>query len=159
IPLFMPFVGYIWKRQRFPKEQWLGLAVGFIGVACVVKPGHELFHPVSLLGLSIGVIIAIGQFAVHLATPTDSNSRINFYYLIIVGILALPLTFFSQVKGYSDLKLLDFSYILGIAVMTMAYLVLLNYALKHAPPAFITSFFYVIVIFSMTLDYLFWGVV
>lgn len=156
IPLFMPFVGYVWVRRPLPRLGWIGLIVGFIGVLFVIKPGHALFHTASLVGLLSGLIITIGQFAAHLLTTTESNNRINFYYFIVTGLITLPFTFFLPGKEWGALSLENLAYFFGIAVFGFGYLFALNFSLKHGSPSLVTSFLYTVVIFSMLLDWLIW---
>jgi drug/metabolite transporter (DMT)-like permease len=159
VPLFMPFVGYVWKRHPMPKLDWIAIVIGFIGVLFVIKPGHQLFHPSAVIGLLSGLTLAIGQFAVHLLAKTDSNARINFYYFFIAFIIALPLTFLTREKSWSSLYAIDYFYLFWIGILALIYALLLSLALKLSNPSLVTTFLYTAVIFTMLIDWFVWKII
>lgn len=159
IPLFMPFIGYFWKGHAMPRLGWIGIVIGFTGVLCVIKPGHQLFHYSSLLGLLSGLTIAIGQFAAHLLTKTDSNVRINFYYYAFITLITIPFLFTISFDSWKIVYPIDFFYFFWIGIFSLIYLLFITLALKSGPPPLVTTFLYTVVIFTMLLDWLVWKIV
>lgn len=156
VPLFIPFVGYIWKKRPLPRLGWIGLIIGFIGVVFVIQPGYEAFQPAVIFGLLSGLFTSIGQFSTHLLTATEKAQKINFYYFVICGVLGGILTLFDPVNNWGHLKLENFLFFTLIGFLGVCYLQLLTYALKHGPPPVITSLLYTVVLYSFLFDWLIW---
>lgn len=157
IPLFMPLVGYVWKRRRIPALNWLGLGMGFAGVLLVLKPSPDLFRTAALLGVLSGLSAAIGQFAVHLLSETEKTRTINFYYFLIIAVLAFGFTFLEPVKNWHQLTSYDYLNFFAIGVFGYGYLFFITIALKHGPPHLVTSFLFSAVLFAIAIDWLVWG--
>jgi drug/metabolite transporter (DMT)-like permease len=158
VPLFMPLVAFFWRGDRLPHLSWIGLLIGFLGVICVIKPGHQLFHFSSLFGLCSGLFIAIGQFASYLLTKTESNHRINFYYFLFSLLITLPLIFTPN-SGLYHIQPLDYFFFFWIGIFALVYLLLITLALKHGPPPLVTCFLFTVVIFSMLVDWFVWKII
>lgn len=158
IPLFIPFVAYVWKRQKIPHLNWFGIGLGFIGVVLVINPGRAIFHTASLIGLASGFFASIGQFSVHLLSSTESSYKLNFYYFVISIIIAFPLTFIQFDQSW-NLTTYDFLIFFGIGAFTYIYLMFIAEALKYGSPSLVTTFLYSAVIFAVFLDWIIWGTV
>lgn len=155
-PLFMPLVGWLWKKIPFQKLEWIGLITGFAGIILIVRPGHELWQAAALIGLLAGIIYTVGQFAVHVLTLTDFYKSINFYYFAFLCLFSLPLTFLEG-SDWKKLTAVDYWIFFGIGIFGFAYLVLLTHAMKIGSPNSITSCLYITVIYAMVLDWLIWS--
>jgi drug/metabolite transporter (DMT)-like permease len=157
IPLFMPIVGYLWKRYTIPKLSWFGLAIGFAGVILVIRPSPDLFKAAALIGVLSGLFGAFGQFAVHLLSKTDGTRIINFYYFSIIGLIAFGLTFLEPSKNWLELTAYDYFNFFAIGIFGYGYVYFVTTALKFGRPAFVTSFLYSAVLFAIVIDWFVWG--
>lgn len=156
IPLFMPFVAFVWKRKALPRLGWIGIIIGFLGILLVLQPSEESFNPAIILGLLAGFLTTIGQFSSHLLTTTDSSQKINFYYFLILSVLGGLLTLYAPAKNWENLTPDNLLVLLFLGLFGVSYLLFLTYALKHAHPSLITSFLYATILFSLLLDWLVW---
>lgn len=156
IPLFMPFVGFIWKKKPLPRLGWIGLIIGFIGVGLVIQPGYQAFQPAALLALLSGLLSTISQFSAYLLTATDKALKMNFYYFLLSAILGGLLTLYKPVSNWGNLTFHDIVFFCLIGILGICYLQFIVYALKHGPPNLITSLLYTVVIISAILDWVIW---
>lgn len=159
MPLFMPFVGWLWKRVAFPKLSWIGLLVGFIGVILVVRPGDDTFTTASVVGLLSGLVYAIGKFAANLLSPVEPHQKINFYYLLTLSLLALPLTFHKGTRTWEELSKTDLFAFFGIGMFGVGYLSCATIAFRYGTPNIVSACLYMIVVFALLLDWLIWQIV
>ncbi len=156
IPLFVPIIAYIWKRDKIPALNWIGIGLGFVGVILVIKPSQNLFHLASIAGLFSGIIAAIGQVTIHQLSSTESSGRINFYYFLFTAFFALIVTLFQPEKNWLGLTAYDYLNFFVIGVFGLGYLYFISVALKHGPPALISSFLYTTVVYAIIIDWLIW---
>ncbi len=148
LPLFMPFIAWLWLREPIPTGLWQGVVVGFLGIALILKPGSGLFQPIALMGVASAVLAALAQVGVRRLTETEPVIRIVFYFATISTVLSgLPLI------GQRDLpepRLLALLVLMGV-VATVAQL-LLTRAYAEAPAAQVGPFIYACVPFAALLE-------
>ena len=74
IPLLGEHVG--WRR-------WLAIAIGFIGVLIVVRPGTQAFHPASLLSVLNVFLVASYMLLNRKLAGVDSTATQQFYASLV----------------------------------------------------------------------------
>jgi drug/metabolite transporter (DMT)-like permease len=148
LPLFMPFIAWLWLREPIPGGLWQGVLVGFLGIALILKPGSELFQPIALMGVASAMLAALAQVGVRRLTQTEPVTRIVFYFAVISTVISgLPLVGQWKLPGLPLLALLA---VMGI-VATVAQL-LLTRAYAQAPAAQVGPFIYACVPFAALLE-------
>ena len=76
-----------WVRWR----RWAAIAVGFIGVLVVTRPGAEQrFHPAALLSLCAAVFSRCILIITRILARTNSNGTTLFYSNIFGALVLLP---------------------------------------------------------------------
>jgi drug/metabolite transporter (DMT)-like permease len=153
MPLFMPFIALPWLGERLHVRTWMGLAVGFVGVMFILKPGTGLLDPVALVGLLAGLLAAVAQVSIRRLTREDSIVRIVFYFGFFSTLFsAVPLVFMWQTpqpQVWLVLVVMGVFATIGQLLLTGAY--------AHAPAATVGPFIYAIVVFAGVLDWAFWS--
>jgi len=92
LPLFIPFVEQAWIAEPVPRRTWWALAIGFLGLIVILKPGFALFDPVALCALGSALLAAVAQVGVRRLTQTEPATRIVFYFtLLSTAISGVPL--------------------------------------------------------------------
>lgn len=95
-PIFIPFLSIIWLKNSVQRTIWYAVALGFIGILVIIKPGSDIFtDPGNLIGLASGIALAIAYLLMKELTNTDPGLRIIFYYLFIGTVIQAPLLFFA----------------------------------------------------------------
>jgi len=151
-PLFVPFIAAVGLGEHIPRRLWWTIGIGFGGILLILKPGHELFTPVSLIGVASGIFAALAMVSIRRLTRTEPVLRIVFYFSIIcTAVSAVPLLWCWQTPS-SELWLL---LILMGGLASLAQL-LLTRAYAHAPAAQVGPFSYSTVVFATLVGWLFW---
>ena len=152
-PLFIPFIAALWLGERVAPRLWAAIGIGFIGVLLILKPGHDIFTPVSLIGLASGLFAALAMVSIRRLSRTEPTLRIVFYFsLVCTAVSALPLAWRWQTP---DPKL--WTLLIGMGALASAAQLLLTRAYSHAPAAQVGPFTYSTVVFAAAIGWMFWG--
>src|SRR5438034_1041480 len=71
-------------------RRWTAIAVGFLGVLVVTRPGAGSFQPAALLSLTAALCYALYSIATRVLARTDSNETTLFYSNIVGALALLP---------------------------------------------------------------------
>src|SRR6266404_4225202 len=139
-----------WVRWR----RWSAIAVGFIGVLVVSRPGAASFQPAALLSLSAALCYALYSIATRILARTDSNET-TLFYSNIVGALALlpvvPLVWTTP----SDPLVIALMVATGAVGSFGHYLLIAAHRL--APAAVLSPFIYTEIVLVTALGFLVFG--
>ena len=92
-PLVITVFSVVFLKERVGPRRWAAIAVGFVGVLIVLRPGTEVFQPAALLPIAA----AVGYAGLHMLTryigKTESALALSFYiqlsFIVISGGLGL----------------------------------------------------------------------
>jgi drug/metabolite transporter (DMT)-like permease len=143
-PLLGESVG--WRR-------WLAVAVGFLGVLIVVRPGMAAFQPASLLLLVSTTCFALVLITARRFAASESSPAMVFYTTLIPMLLAaaiLP----AQWTAPTGPDWLAFVLLGSLGGMAM---LLLTQAFRMAPAGAVAPFHYSALIWSTGWGWLIWG--
>jgi drug/metabolite transporter (DMT)-like permease len=153
VPLFIPIIARFWLREPVSRRTLCAVAVGFIGVALILKTGLELFQPAGLVGLASGLLAAVAMTAIRRMSGSEPIVRTVFYFTAFgTLVFSLPLTWAWQHPGGHLLWVLCAMGILAIIAqmfMTKGY--------SMAPAGQVGPFSYGTVVFVALLGWLLWG--
>ncbi len=150
--LFMPLIVFLWFGKRPPAHVWWGLLVGFIGVACILKPSDQVFDIAALVGLASGLFGAVAFSAVRRLTKTEFPTKIMFYYLM----LSIPITAVPLATSWVSLNKIFWLALLVLGLIGVIYQYVLTKAYEHAKGPQVASVLYSTVIFAAFFDWVFW---
>ena len=151
-PLFIPLAALLWVGEGFSRKLWWPIAIGFIGIGLILKPGLDLFAPVALVGLAAGILSALAMAGIRRLTSTEPAVRIVFYFSLTATLVsAVPLIWAWQTPGPELwLKLL------AVGILASSAQILMTRAYAHAPAAQVGPFSYGIVVFAGLLGWMLW---
>jgi drug/metabolite transporter (DMT)-like permease len=89
-PLILTALAFFVLRERVGPRRWTAVALGFIGVAMIVRPGSGVVHWAAFVALAM----AAGNAFFHLATRQLSaidSPQTTMYYTGVVGAVILTL--------------------------------------------------------------------
>ena len=139
--------------ERIARLQWIAVAIGFIGVLFIVRPGGSMFHPVALLALGAALSFSVYQIITRKLNHTDKSSTTNFISgLISALVTSVLLPFFWKTPTLYFALLMV---ILGVSAlvshlwMTKAY--------QHAKPSTLAPFSYTQLLFAGLIGYVFFN--
>jgi drug/metabolite transporter (DMT)-like permease len=131
-------------------RRWAAIAVGFLGVIVVARPGFGLVHPAALLAVLATLCYAVYFLATRLLSRTDSNETTLFYSNFVGAVLMLPVVpFFWQPLDVVQVVLL----VLAGALASIGHYMLIA-AHRHAPASLLSSFIYSQLVWVVMLGYL-----
>jgi len=153
MPLFIPLVERGWLGARIPSRLWGVLALGFVGLLLILRPGTGVFEPAALIGLASAVLASIAQVGIRRLTRTEPVTRIVFYFGLVASAAALPPAVWwwksPSPATWAVLLLMGVFATVGQLTLTRAYL--------YAPAARVGPFLYAGPVFAGLLDWLIWG--
>jgi len=92
-PLFMTALSVPLLGERVGWHRWSAVAVGFVGVVVMIRPGAGVFEPAALVVLAGALLYALGIILVRGLSATEASLTIVFYFSLfgsLVSALALP---------------------------------------------------------------------
>lgn len=152
-PLFIPFIAWLWLNERPPGRIWPAVAIGFAGVALILKPDTGLIAPIGLVGLASGILAAVAMVAIRRMADTEPPTRIVFYFTTFAMLISAG----PALANWQTPSLSALLYMLAAGgVATLGQLALTR-AYTLAPAAHVGSLIYAAVVFAALYGWLFWG--
>jgi len=152
-PIFTPLIALFWLHERVSNNVRWAIAVGFVGVLLILKPGHDLFTPATLVGLASGLFAAFAMTSIRRMAKTEPAFRIVFYFAVIATVVsAVPLLW-----TWRNVAWLDLIPLAGLGVLASIGQLFLTKAYTLAPAARVGALTYATVVFAAALGWMFWG--
>ncbi len=151
-PLFMPFIARVRLGEAMPRHVAPPLALGFLGVLLILKPGVGVFRPVALAALGSGLLAAVAQVGIRHLTRTEPSYRIVFYFgLVSTVVSGIPVAFRWQTPPTSLWPMLAL-----VGGLATAAQLLLTAGYRRTSPARGGPMMYVAVATAGAMDWLLW---
>lgn len=142
VPLLGEQVG--WRR-------WSAIAVGFLGVLVIVRPGTDAFHPATLLSLTAALSTAFYMLLTRKVSSYDSAATSQFYVGIFATVFLMPVVpFFWSLPTSPDGWFVFFS----IGVFGFLGHQLITVASSLAPATVLAPFSYFQIFFLAAASWL-----
>lgn len=139
-----------WVRWR----RWTAIAVGFVGVLVVIRPGVGSFQPAALLSLGGALCYAFYALSTRMLARTDSSETTLFYSNIVGAAALLPVVpFVWSTPG--DALVIALMVATGALASFGHYLLIAAHRL--APAAMLASFIYTEIVLVIVLGFLVFG--
>jgi len=152
-PLFIPVIAYVWIREPVARKVRGAIIIGFIGIVLILKPGLEVFQPVTIVGLASGVLAALAMVSIRRMSTSEPTIRIVFYFTVLSTLIsAVPLIWSWQSPQPRIWWLL-----ILIGLLAAVGQILLTKGYSLAPAAQVGPFTYGNVVFATLFGWIFWG--
>jgi drug/metabolite transporter (DMT)-like permease len=151
-PLFITALSVPVLRETVGPHRWAAVAVGFLGMLVILRPGFSTFQPEALLIVSSALTFAFGVVITRLLTATESNTTI-FAYTTFIAVLAMTPFGLSTWQAPELLHWGMFA-VIGLFGGLAHYLVIVAY--RHAPAAVNSPFEYTGLIWGSLLGWVIW---
>jgi drug/metabolite transporter (DMT)-like permease len=139
-----------WVRWR----RWTAIAVGFVGVLVIARPGSASFQPAALLSLAAAACYAVYSIITRILARTDSNETTLFYSNLIGALAMMPVVPFVWVTP-SDALVIALMVATGALASFGHYLLIAGHRL--APAAVLSPFIYTELVWVIALGFLVFG--
>lgn len=152
-PLCVPFLARIWYKEKINHRLWPALILGFLGVTVVLQPWAIGIIGWGPLTAAFSGVLLAGTMLVTRQISQEPLLKILFYLFSIFAVLTFPFAILSWQSPPQFIWL----YLFCSALLMVGSQLSLTVALRHAPAQIIAPFIYMLVIFSMIIDWIGWG--
>ncbi len=151
-PLFIPIIAFLWLAEFVPVRVRWAIAVGFVGVFLILRPGFEDVSPVPMIALLGAGLAGLAKVTVRRLTRTEPTTRIVFYFALIGSMVSvIPLAW-----NWITPPAATWGLIAAVAGFATAGQLLMTRAYGLAPAAQVGPFTYSSLIFATVYGWLFW---
>ena len=125
-------------------RRWLAIAVGFVGILIIVRPGSEAFQPAALLSLACAFFLALFSILTRKLAGVDTAQTQQFFAGATPVILLLPVAFTDWSWPSQPISWIAF-FLMGAAGLTGHFLN--SVAHRFATPSSLAPFSYLSLIY------------
>jgi len=154
IPAWVTLLAVLFLGERMTATRASALAICFVGVIVVLRPGHEAFQPVALLMVFGALLFAIAAVITKKLIVTEST----FSIMLWMNVMQLPLNYVGSDKLFF-LKL-DTAMVLplvGVAVAGLAIHYCLTNAFRHGDAMIVIPMDFLRVPLVAVIGWMFYG--
>lgn len=90
VPLLIALFGAWLLGERLDAGRWIAIAVGFVGVLLIVRPGTRAFHPAILLSIGNAVLYALFNLLTRRLAASDRPEATQFLSALAAATLLTP---------------------------------------------------------------------
>ena len=172
MPLFICMLSQAVLGERVGAARWLAILIGLAGVIVMVRPGSDVFSPLSLLPIIAALLYAAMTMMTRKLGVRDSAAALTFYIqLAFLGISAVvgiaigdggfdrydnpSVGFLLRAWRWPDLAQFELLLLCGFMVTFGGYLLSQAYRLGEA--AAVAPFEYSSMPFALAVGFYLWG--
>ncbi len=152
-PLIAIALASVVFKEKSELKKWIALAVGFIGVLVVLRPGAEGFNPYALLVLAATLFWGVSAIIVKKLSHADDHKTVVFFMVLIMAPLSLPPALFYWQSISTELLL----WLIALAAVSNISQVALTKALSLAAMKVTQPFDFTRLIFTSIIAYFAFG--
>lgn len=152
-PLLITALSVPLLKESVDWQRWTAIAVGFVGVLIILRPGFTAVGLSALAVLIGATCYALNNISVRFLGRTDSTAAMTFWFTIMLaigaGALASP--------NWHSLKSGDTGWLVAMGISGAGGQVLITEAFKRAPASIVAPFEYSSLFWGVLLDLAIWG--
>lgn len=153
-PLFISLLAVFWLRERVGVLRWLVIAVGFMGVLCVVQPRGEGFNGYSLLCLLSTFIVACRDLYTRRIDPATPSIIVTIGTAIAV---TLGAALFAPFQTWQPITAWQVATLAAASVFLSSGYLLLIRSLRAGDISLIVPFRYSALLPAVIIGFVVWG--
>jgi len=151
VPLIVTALSVLFLHESVGWRRWTAIAVGFVGVLIIVRPGSDVFHPATLLSLGGAVSYACYAMLTRRLAGVDSAGTQQFYGAALPTLALAPFAIAGWVWPTSPV---DWTVLALIGVIGFCGHQFLTVASRFAPASALAPFAYVQILFFTAVSWL-----
>ncbi|WP_255720024.1 DMT family transporter [Oryzibacter oryziterrae] len=153
-PLAVTAASAIFLHEKVGWHRWMSIAVGFVGIMVIVRPGTAGFNMWALGPLSTVFIVAFREMNTRFIAKTTSSLIVLFYTTVAVTIACAILSAFEV---WQPISLLGGALILGAGLAGLVGTQYSIVAVQHGDVSTVALFRYSFIPYAVCLGWLVWG--
>lgn len=151
-PIFIAIIALLWLGERSSSKLVLAIALGFVGLCFILKPGINMFQGAAWIGLLSAVFAALAMVTIRNLSSTEPTYRIVFYFSLTSTLIsAVPMLWAWQTPALEVLLVMAFA---GFSATCGQLLLTYSYSLAPAPE--VGPYTYSTVVFAAIFGWIFW---
>jgi drug/metabolite transporter (DMT)-like permease len=135
--------------ERVGRRSWIALALSFLGMLAIIKPGMVSLHWAALLPLLLALCYAFNQVIIRMVGHVDSPMT-TFAYVAAAGTLVSSV---AAPFGWQTPDLIGWASLIGVGVLAGTAQLLLVYAYQRAAASALAPFLYTELIWAIVIGY------
>jgi drug/metabolite transporter (DMT)-like permease len=144
VPLIVTALSVLFLREAVGWRRWTAIAVGFVGVLVIVRPGSDVFQPATFLSLGGAVCYAGYALLTRRLAGVDSAGTQQFYGAMLPTIVLAPFAIATWVWPTTTVDWIVLS-LIGVIGFTGHQFI--TVASRFAPASTLAPFGYVQILF------------
>ena len=152
-PLMITVLSALILKEHVGPRRWAAVAVGFLGVLVILRPGAAVFQPACLLILAAAALFAVYQILTKVLGRTDGPVSLTLYTALVGAVLtSLVAPFDLRAPDATGWALLA----LTAAAGTVGHSLVIQ-ALESTPASVLQPFNFVQLVWATLAGYLVFG--
>ena len=171
-PIFVTILSAYVIKEAVGPFGWIGVILGFIGVAVLLQPGTDAFSPWALLPILGAAFYALAHITTRVKCQDVPLMAISFsqnMIMLTAGIIISILLFTLQPQGalfdaypyifgtWAQVDLSDWLVLILLAGFAIFIGMILAGAYQTAPPSVVSTFEYSYIVFAVIWDIVIFG--
>ena len=171
-PIFVTILSAYVIKEAVGPFGWIGVILGFIGVAVLLQPGTDAFSPWALLPILGAAFYALAHITTRVKCQDVPLMAISFsqnMIMLTAGIIISILLFTLQPQGalfdaypyifgtWAQVDLSDWLVLILLAGFAIFIGMILAGAYQAAPPSVVSTFEYSYIVFAVIWDIVIFG--
>lgn len=152
-PLVATGLSAAWLGEKVGLRRWLAVAIGFVGVLLILRPGLTVFQPASLLVVAAGSCYALYAVMTRVASRGEDGETL-LLYMAASGAVLLTIVgpfFWVAPTGWHFVLMVALAF-----AGTVGHYLLIK-SLEAAPASLIQPFNYLMLVWAMINGYVIFG--
>lgn len=154
LPLVVTLLAALLFRERIGWRRLTAIAVGFVGVMLIIKPGGAGFDGWALIGLLAMGCVALRDLTTRLLSPGVPSLAVTIYSAIAVTVLGAVLAPF---QGWVAVGPAQMASLCGAAVFLIGGYQFIIMAMRVGDVSMVTPFRYTSLLFAIVLGWITFG--
>lgn len=154
IPLIICVLSVPLLGEKVGWRRWTAVAIGFLGILVIVRPGTEAFHPAALLSLAGSGFAAVYFLLTRRLAGVDSTATQQFYGAVIATAVLAP---FALTGWTWPDRAIDWFAFFAIGIAGFAGHQFSTIALRFAQASVLAPFGYLQIIYLAAASWLIFG--
>lgn len=155
VPLAVTFGAVLFLKEQVGWRRWTAIAVGFIGVLIIIRPGPEGFTAAALLGIACMFVTAARDLATRCIDKDVPSLMVTVSTAISITIFGAALT--GPFGGWQPVSATSLSHIFLASILVLIGYQAVILAMRTGEISFVAPFRYLSLIWSTLLGLIFFG--
>jgi len=154
VPIIIALIAAPMLGERMDRARWAAIAVGFVGVLVIVRPGTQGFHPALILSIINAFLYALFNLMTRHLAAHDSPETTQFYSSVGATLVITP---FALAAWQTPSSALQWLLLAGIGLAGGVGHYVLAVAHRYAPASVLGPFLYQQIVWMVLFGYLVFG--